>query len=200
MLKLLPALLACMMLGAVQPACADDSEPWFTPERIAKVKADAEAGDDVAQNLLGAMYSVRQNYVEARRWYEKAAAQGNALAQFSLGSVYAQGRGVRQDWAEARRWYEKAAAQGYAEAQFNLGWMYDEGKGVRQDYAEARRWYEKAAAQGQVDAQFNLGAKYLLGIGARQDARTAKEWFGKACDKGLQKGCDEYRKLNEAGF
>ena len=46
----------------------------------------------------------------ARRWYEKAAAAGNASAMNNLGTLYDGGRGVRQDYAEARRWYEKAAA------------------------------------------------------------------------------------------
>ena len=29
------------------------------------------------------------------------------------------------------------------------------------------------------------------------DYHKAKDFFGKACDNGLQKGCDQYRELNE---
>lgn len=32
------------------------------------------------------------------------------------------------------------------------------------------------------------------------DISIAKEWFGKACDDGDQKGCDNYRQLNEQGY
>ena len=44
--------------------------------------------------------------------YRKAAKQGDADAQYNLGVLYADGRGVRQDHAEAVRWYRKAAEQG----------------------------------------------------------------------------------------
>ena len=38
---------------------------------------------------------------------------GVAGAQFNLGVMYAEGRGVPQDDAEAARWYRLAAEQGY---------------------------------------------------------------------------------------
>ena len=38
--------------------------------------------------------------------------QGNADAQFSLGVLYAEGRGVPQDYVEAARWFRRAAEQG----------------------------------------------------------------------------------------
>ena len=69
-------------------------------------------------------------------------------AQFNLGVMYAEGRGVSQDDAAAVYWYRLAADQGLAEAQFNLGVMYAEGRGVSQDDATAARWYQLAAAQG----------------------------------------------------
>ena len=92
------------------------------------------------------------------------------------------------------------AEQGVAEAQNNLGSMYDNGYGVRQDYAEAFRWYRKAAEQGYAKAQFNLGVMYYNGYGVRRNFHLSKEWFGKACDSGWQKGCDQYRYLNQAGY
>ena len=94
----------------------------------------------------------------------------------------------------------QAAKQGYAPAQYNLGLMYTQGQGVRKDYVEAFKWYQKAAEQGHVDAQVNLGGLYADGLGVRQNYKIAKEWFGKACDNGIQLGCDNYRKLNQAGY
>jgi hypothetical protein len=58
--------------------------------------------------------------VEAHRWYEKAAALGDAVAMNNLGVLYNTGRGVSRDYAEARRWYEKAAALGNELAKTNL--------------------------------------------------------------------------------
>ncbi len=80
----------------------------------------------------------------------QAAAQGGALAQFNLGWMYTEGKGVTQDYAEAVKWYRLSAAQSYAPAQHNLGVMYDNGQGVTQDYTEAMKWYRLSAAQGYV--------------------------------------------------
>jgi len=96
---------------------------------------------------------VKQYDVEASRWYQKAAEQGDADAQFNLGVRYGCGRGVRQDDVEATRWYRKAAEQGYSDAQLSLGFMYVNGRGVKQDDVQAARWYRKAAEQGLQEAK-----------------------------------------------
>jgi len=61
--------------------------------------------------------------------YRKAAEQGSAKAQSSLGIAYFQGRGVAQDYTQAARWCHKAAEQGVAQAQNNLGLRYNAGQG-----------------------------------------------------------------------
>ena len=70
------------------------------------------------------LYHKGQDYGKARQWFEKAAAQGDAMAQGNLGVLYENGQGVPQDYGKARQWYEQAAAQGYAKAQVNLGVLY----------------------------------------------------------------------------
>jgi TPR repeat protein len=50
------------------------------------------------------------------KWYRLAADQGNADAQFYLGLLYDNGKGVPQDYAEAVKWLRKAADQGLADA------------------------------------------------------------------------------------
>ena len=57
---------------------------------------------------------------QAAAWFYKAASQGHAAAQFSLGVAYASGKGVDKDEVQACKWYEKAARQGFAGAQYNL--------------------------------------------------------------------------------
>ena len=47
-----------------------------------------------------------QDFAEAVSWYRKAADQGYAMAQDSLGNTYAQA-GESQDYAEAVRWYRR---------------------------------------------------------------------------------------------
>ena len=43
---------------------------------------------------------VAQDYTQARQWYEKAAAAGNAQAMYNLGWLYEHGQGVARDNAQ----------------------------------------------------------------------------------------------------
>ncbi len=74
----------------------------------------AVQGSNVSQLYLGTLYEkglgVPQNYVEAARWYRKAADWGNATAQFSLAYLYLRGVGVPQDLVAAHMWFNLSAA------------------------------------------------------------------------------------------
>jgi TPR repeat protein len=50
----------------------------------------------------------------------KLAEEGDAKAQFTLGTLYSNGKGVPQDDAEAARWFRMAAEQGNEKAQASL--------------------------------------------------------------------------------
>ncbi|MEX2648354.1 MAG: tetratricopeptide repeat protein [Alphaproteobacteria bacterium] len=89
----------------------------------------------------------RGDYAEAVKWYRKAADQGLAEAQFTLGVMYHDGLGESQDDAEALKWFRKGADQGDAPAQINLGLKYHEGRGVPQDYVQAHMWFNLAASR-----------------------------------------------------
>lgn len=83
------------------------------------------------------------------------ASDGDAKAQFLLGLLHDNGRGVPQDFVEAAKWYRKAAYQCHAEAQFNLGTMHINGEGVAKDYVLAHLWFSLSAAQ-----EFRTAAKH----------------------------------------
>ena len=78
----------------------------------------------------------------------KAAEQGDAAAQYSLGVLYSTGEGVLQDDKKAITWYRKAAEQGHAHAQFNLGIGYATGVGVLQDDKKAYMWFNLSRYNG----------------------------------------------------
>jgi len=115
---------------------------------------------------------------------QQAAEQGDAEAQYFLGVMYANGRGVAQDDRQAVAWWLKAAEQGYAIAQYLMGAMYTEGRGVVKDDRQAVAWYRKAADQGYRDAQVALGNIYFTGRGVPQDHHQAMAWYRKAADQG----------------
>ncbi|WP_212576946.1 tetratricopeptide repeat protein, partial [Vibrio parahaemolyticus] len=71
---------------------------------------------------------------------QKAAEQSDAKAQFLLGSMYVQGKGVAQDDKQAVTWFRKAAEQGDATAQYLMGMAYEDGRGVAQDDKQAVAW------------------------------------------------------------
>ena len=103
----------------------------------------------------------------------KAAEQGHAEAQYSLGVAYSKGIGVAKDYEQAVYWFLKAAEQGFASAQYNLGFVHAEGRGVAKDYKQAVYWYLKAAEQGDADAQHNLALMYNKGEGVPRDDKRA---------------------------
>ena len=88
----------------------------------------------------------------------KYAAQGDPVAQFSLGARYAQGDGVKQDYAEAVRWFSKAAEQGHVVAQATLGAYYWAGRGVQQDLGKAYFWSVLARAGGDEASKYRVAA------------------------------------------
>lgn len=96
-------------------------------EMLSLKAACVVAADEAAeQYTLGERYyhgdeGVAANFTMAVSWYRKAAEQGHAEAQYSLGHCYYTGRGVGHDKKRAVKWYQKAAEQGHEDAQFALG-------------------------------------------------------------------------------
>jgi localization factor PodJL len=116
----------------------------------------------------------------------RAAADGDAAAQFEIGARYGEGRGVPQNLAEAARWFERAATQGLAPAQFRLASLYEKGHGVPRDLNVARRYYRFAAEQGNARAMHNLAVLFAEGAqGGAPDYRSAAQWFRRAADHGM---------------
>lgn len=66
------------------------------------------------------MVGVPKDDAQAVQWYRKAAEQGLAAAQYSLGLRYEKGLGVPNVYTLAEEWYRKAAEQGNTEAKEKL--------------------------------------------------------------------------------
>ena len=142
----------------------------------------------------------------------KEANAGNSNAQYDVGAMYQNGRGVAASRDKAVEWYKKAAAQnnqkavsrlnliqsneerfnktlaraakGEVESQYDLGNMYSEGIGVDADITKATAWYDKAASQEFEKAQYKLGLIYYEGSSANKDRSLAFKQFRKAAEKG----------------
>ena len=118
---------------------------------------------------LAEYYEKIKDYLTAFSYYEMAAEQGNATAQFNLGYFYKNGLGVEQDYKKAKEWYEKAAEQGNATAQEHLGFLYLFGLGTEINYEIAEKLFRRSFNNG------NKSIKYYVDIFDKLKKREIKE-------------------------
>jgi TPR repeat protein len=109
-------------------------------EKVIKmIQKKAEQGEESAQFELAEMYLygdilgpsskpllIPQDYQQSISWYLKLAERGGSFArtaQYLLGTIYSEGRGVPQDYVEAYKWFilaslepQESLGKGYVEA------------------------------------------------------------------------------------
>ncbi len=139
------------------------------------------SGADLEKGL--AAYDVG-DYETSLAECQPLAEEGDAMAQFCVGRLYANGFGVAMNDELALRWYGLAAEQGYSEAQFNLGLMHANGWGVEMNDQEAAKWYRLAAEQGFITAQTSLAMLCHKGRGVEQNLVEAYMWYDIAVQLG----------------
>jgi eukaryotic-like serine/threonine-protein kinase len=144
----------------------------------------------------GQLEEARKLYLEAANGAPSAAA---ALAQFSLGQLYQNGKGVPTNLAEAVNWFRKSADAGNRGAQCILGQLYLQGAGVPQDDAEGAKWLLKAAGQGHALAQNTVGNLYATGRGVPRDLGQSIQWLTKAARQGIQPAQLNLAQLYDSG-
>lgn len=147
--------------------------------------APAPAGTSAAADYLrGEAARTAGDLASALDLYKTAAAQGDADAEYRLGTLYLRGSGVAQNYGQAWGWFQKAAAQNNAHAEYELGMMYGNGLGVSRDLALSMAWFQKAAAQGDADGENGVAIMYAKGLGVPRDFHAALAWFEKAAAAG----------------
>jgi len=95
------------------------------------------------------------DYKTAFQLIKPEAEKGDAVAQFILGYMYDEGKGVPKDYDEAVKWYSRAAKQGNKEARHNLGLLGDQDQ-VSKDRAEKEKWHRGATEPQSAAAPPNL--------------------------------------------
>ncbi len=134
---------------------------------MALLKTSADAGHAPSQSLLAYILDQAEFNEEAVAYYRKAAAQGDADAEYGLGSMYAAGEGIQRDPAQAHEWITRAAQHGHANAINALAQAYIDGElGIdeaQRSGAEALRWVRRAADSGYLPAMERLAAAYRTG-------------------------------------
>jgi localization factor PodJL len=149
-----------------------------------KVLAAANGGNDAAETIMGLKNLDAGDVLAAFQWLQKAALQGQPVAEYRLGTLYERGQGVTANAALAVKWYLAAANQGNRKAMHNLAVAYAEGAAGRKDTQEAARWFTQAAALGLSDSQFNLAVLYERGDGVPQNLTDSYKWYSVAAAGG----------------
>jgi TPR repeat protein len=111
----------------------------------------------------------------------ETAKQGDADAQYQIGTLSMMGRFGPPDLDVVLDWWTKAALQGHLECQYLLGtWAHIGGALGAPDYEAARDWFTRAADQGDPRSQTSLGNLYFEGRFGTADPHKALELFTKA--------------------
>ena len=178
-------------------------------------KAAALGYSDAQINLVAMatrIYGDKLNPALAVEWMQKAADQGNPVAETKMADWYRDGWGVEKDEARAVALDYAAALQGYAEAESDYGaarrdagdtadavvWLqkaaeHGDGFGAYRlcllyydanDDAHGLPLCRQAAAQELPAAQDTMGRIYLYGKGVPRDEGQALAWFRKSADQG----------------
>lgn len=188
--------LALSLQDPVQgPVDLKASEHWL---RVAAATGDSE-GEFYLGRLLHLVPHAHHDGVEARLWYQKAAAQGNKWALNNLG-LLAEDSDDRLERAKAIDYFRQAAEAGELHGEQNMARCCHEGDWVQQDDAQARIWYAKAAAQGDGESEAELGSMYWEGEGGPKDFAQARVHLEQAAALKNAWGTVNLGTLNELGI
>jgi TPR repeat protein len=159
---------SCYSAGLGVPRNAQAAVNWF-------LRA-IDRGYAASATPLARLFLAREEYAQASRWAQKAAASGDREAMSLLGTMYKAGHGVKKDRAEAKRWFAEAAKRGHAAATYELAAM-SEGR-------KAFELYVKAARAGDGRACLEMGHFHRKGSLVSKNYREAELWYRRA-EKGM---------------
>lgn len=127
---------------------------------IDEVKSSLEKSEVISQTfstfLSATVAEDNNDFVAAVKLYKVAANEGDPNAQFRLGALYAQGKGVDKDIVEATSLYRLAALSGVPAAQVELATAYLQGLGVNQNSIQGAAWLEVVSDSAPLSIQTML--------------------------------------------
>ena len=119
---------------------------------------------------------------KAAEQLEKLAEDGDAYAQYIIGTAYRDGGLLIPDTAKAQKLLERAAEQGLDAAQYALGKLYLSDDADVHDSAKGIYWLKRSADNGNDCAVYRLGKEYLSGVHVTKDVETAVFYLNQAAN------------------
>ena len=155
------------------------------------IESDRQKHSDAASKLRNLSL---KGCKHARDWVRNEAIGENGKeAQYTLGQIYEQGKGVAKDNLQASSWYMRAADQAYWDAFIALSNLALKGDHV------AQAWIKEKALEKNKEAQYALGQMFEQGKGVEQDVKKAAIYYIEALKQGKLQASDALMKLVAEG-
>ncbi|MDH5327455.1 MAG: sel1 repeat family protein [Gammaproteobacteria bacterium] len=150
----------------------------FVALQASALKGDRQAQTALAKLFLEGSAAHPKDIHKAIDWFQVAAENGWAEAQYSLGNIYLEGKLVARDTVKAEKWLFEAANNGSKAALPLVAQLEAKRKKPTQ------KGFMQAAKDGDKEAQFNLGLMYLYGKnGLQKNRASALKWLKQAADQ-----------------
>ena len=121
---------------------------------------------------------------EAAEQLEQLAEDGDAYAQYIIGTAYRDGGLLIPDTIKTQKFLERAAEQDLDVAQYALGKLYLSDDADVHDSAKGIYWLKRSADNGNDYAAYRLGREYLSGENVAKGASAAAEYLWQAANNG----------------
>lgn len=148
--------------------------------------------------------AMKGNNKLASKFYESGCNEGDGFSCAELGKMYLNGSGVAKDKNKGEKLLKIscdirpesrsgmgcfALAHSYKASEFN------------HIKAKASKYFKRGCEIESVASCYELGYMYYNGESVMQNKSVAKKYFGLACEEhNFQNSCENYKKLNEAGY
>ena len=153
------------------------------------IKERADRNDTALQLWLGHAYrdgnsNIEKNSEEAKKWYEKAADQGNKEAEQQILLIDMECDGIEKTGPSQMDDLKVLASEGHCIAQYALARLYESSQTGEINKNEAVKWYKEAARNDSVEAKIRLGE--LLSAGEIQASNIEEKiiWLSASADNG----------------
>ncbi|MCH5284311.1 MAG: sel1 repeat family protein [Akkermansiaceae bacterium] len=152
----------------------------------ALVRGEAPAQQEDAEALVrkGMDCMAQHDDAQAVQYFARAAELGHAAAQYNLGVMCIQGRGMERHVKRGEEWLLKSARQGDAYAMEEMALLCLSEVMGEPNVGEAVRWLTAAAEKENASAQLRLGLMLVQGQGIAKDEAAGAALVRKAAQHG----------------
>ena len=190
----------------------------YTLDLVSEIEVNDDTTEDVylkwsdeykeAREFLFGTDDIVQDLERAFEMFVLEAKNGNALAMFDIGRMFADGLGREIDVSKAYEWYQKALAAFYKVedkkpwkyTEYRIGKMQLQGLGTEESYEEAFYWFTLSAEQKYKFAEYSLGGLYYRGQGVEQSYIKAFNLYLRSAKQGFPYADFEVAKMYNDGI